>query len=200
MARIGAVLLAAGGSRRFGATSKLTALFGGVPLVRRTARTLEDAGLEGIVAVTGAEHEACVEALSGLGVRVIRNADWRSGMGASVAAGIAALETGLDGAFIVPADMPFLSKPMLRDLIAAFEMRKCAAIVYAATAAGEQRNPVLWPQRYFAALARLEGERGAKGLLEGAGAEAVAVPFEDWRLADIDTPEDLAAAQARLGS
>jgi molybdenum cofactor cytidylyltransferase len=198
MAEIGAVLLAAGASQRFGPPGKLLADIGGEALVRRVARVLVASGLRDIVAVTGGQQEACREALADLPVRIVFNAQWSSGMGSSIAAGVAELGEGLDGAFIVPADMPFLAPDVLRGMRAAFERAGHDKIVYAATAAGEQRNPVLWPSHHFAALAALTGPRGAKRLIEAHAGEAIAVPVDDWALSDIDTPADLDAARARL--
>ncbi len=198
MARIGAVLLAAGASQRFGNPGKLLADIGGEALVRRVARTLAGSGLTEIVAVTGGQHEACRLALADFPVRTIFNAQWPSGMGSSIAAGVAELGGDPDGAFIVPGDMPFLSPEMLKALIAAFESAGQTKIVYPTTATGEQRNPVLWPQRYFAALAALKGVHGAKSLLQAHAGESISVSVDDWMLADIDTPGDLDAARARL--
>ena len=198
MAEIGAVLLAAGASQRFGSPGKLLADFGGETLIRRVARALVASGLRDIVAVTGGQQEACQRALADLPVRIVFNARWQSGMGSSVAVGVAELGEGLDGAFVVPADMPFLSPEVLRGMRAAFERAGQEKIVYAATAAGEQRNPVLWPRRHFPALAALAGPIGAKRLLEANAGDAIAVPVDDWTLSDIDTPADLEAARARL--
>ena len=52
MARIAAVLLAAGASRRFGASSKLLADIGGAPLIRRVVREVIESGVAETIAVT----------------------------------------------------------------------------------------------------------------------------------------------------
>ena len=201
MARIAAVLLAAGASRRFGEANKLLADIGGEPLVRRVARVLVASGLAEIIAVTGGEPKSCTAALDGLPVRCVHNESWAAGMGGSIAAGIRALALKIDGAFIVPGDMPFLDAALFRQLVAEFDGSGGGKIVFAATPEGEQRNPVLWPRRYFPQLAALRGPEGAKRLLQRAGAETIRVIVEDpIEFSDVDTPADLQAARVRLKS
>ena len=96
-------------------------------------------------------------------------------MGSSIAAGAAALDDGAAGAFMVPGDMPLLSPQLVAALIAAFEANKRDRIIYPATPAGEQRNPVLWPRRHFGALLSLPPDEGAKALLQLVASECVAV-------------------------
>jgi molybdenum cofactor cytidylyltransferase len=201
LARIGAVLLAAGASRRFGAADKLTAPLAGKPLVRWSAEAVASSSLAPVVVVTGADPAPIAAALAGLsGLRFVANPDAERGMGTSVAAGIAALaDEQLDGAAIVPGDMPLLSPALIDTLVAAFDAEAGARIVYAAATDGAQRNPVLWPARHFGALNRLDGAAGGKALLAAHAAEGKAVPVApDWRLADIDTRADLENAARRL--
>ena len=116
-------------------------------------------------------------------------------MGSSIAAGIMALDSQTLGAFIVPGDMPFLTSPLLKDLMATFNESQSASIVYPATLAGEQRNPVLWPRRFFPLLASLSGSGGAKQLLAASMDSQMPVPVVDeGTLADIDLPADLETA------
>jgi molybdenum cofactor cytidylyltransferase len=198
MARLAAIVLAAGASNRFGAENKLLAPIGGKPLVRGVAEAALAAGITDVVVVTGCEAARIEEALAGLSVRFVPNADWQTGMGSSIAAGARALGDGVDGAFIVPGDMPFLRPDMLRGLVSAFEQNERQAIVYPATPDGEQRNPVVWPRRFFAELTGLSGREGGKRLLQSRQSACVAVTMPDaTAFADIDTREDLDAAVAR---
>jgi molybdenum cofactor cytidylyltransferase len=201
MTKVGAVLLAAGASRRFGAGSKLVADFLGEPLLLRVARTLCGSGLEDIVVVTGRDAQLCRDAIRGLPVRCAHNECWDRGMGTSIAAGIAALDPALDGAFIVPGDMPLLGSEPIRRLRAEFTATGARSIVYPATPEGEQRNPVLWPRRFFADLATLPGDAGAKTLLQAHSHDAVAVTVsETSAFFDVDTPAELDAARASAAS
>ncbi|MGQ0672623.1 MAG: nucleotidyltransferase family protein [Hyphomicrobium sp.] len=200
-ATISAVILAGGRSRRFAAGNKLLADIGGEPLLRRTARTVCAAGLRDIVVVTGYEHTAYAAALAGLPLHFLENPRWAEGIGTSIAAGIGSLSAGSRGAFIVPGDLPGLSVATLRRLMAVFDewVGNRIVVPVESTAGksggreGGQRNPVLWPGRYYPLLATLDGETGGKHLLMQLASETVPVAIADEReLLDVDTVEDLA--------
>jgi molybdenum cofactor cytidylyltransferase len=196
MANLAAVLLAAGASTRFGPENKLLVQFNGRALVRGVAEELLRSGLAEVVAVTGCDEARIKDALSGLPLRFAANQDWQLGMGSSIAAGVGALGEDVAAAFIVPGDMPLLSTDLLRTLAAAFDGREDGPIVYPATPEGAQRNPVLWPQRYFAELAALSGPEGGKALLAKHAADSVFVVVDNVSLfADVDTQADLPAAE-----
>ncbi|HEY8125211.1 MAG TPA: nucleotidyltransferase family protein [Methylocystis sp.] len=197
MVNIAAVLLAAGASKRFGENNKLLSDFGGTPLIRRVAEEVVRCGVE-IVVVTGCDRLLIEKALEGLPLRFEPNANWESGMGSSVAAGIKALGQQTEGAFVVPGDMPFLTSEVINELIAAYKTRQGRSIVYPVTALGEQRNPVLWPRHCFRALAALSGSQGAKQLLQNCTDSRKQAHVLDARaLIDIDLPADLEAARSR---
>jgi molybdenum cofactor cytidylyltransferase len=197
MVRLVAVVLAAGASSRFGDANKLIEPIEGRALVRRAVEAMLAAGVHEIVVVTGHEPAVIEAALDGLGVRFVHNAGWQAGLGSSIGSGVAALGPDIDGAFIVPGDMPFVDPATIRELAFAFERAPTTPIVYPATAKGEQRNPVLWPRRHFAELISLPGPDGAKQLLQTFKGEWVAVPaMTDAMFTDVDTQADLDAAAA----
>lgn len=192
--RVAACLLAAGSSERFGSENKLLAEIGGEPLLRRVTRVVIAARLSEIVVVTGHEAERCRSVLDGLAVRFVHNAAWMQGMGTSIAAGVGALGDEFDGAFIVPSDMPYLTSALFARLWAAFDASGGRGIVFPLTAAGEQRNPVLWPRSHFSELRALVGATGAKALLREYAIQTLGVSLaSDEEATDIDTPADLAA-------
>lgn len=196
MARLAAIVLAAGASLRFGPENKLLADIAGEPLVHCAAKEVLAAGVSEVVVVTGCDGREIERAVSGLPVSLVPNAQWQSGMASSIAVGVRALAEDIEGAFIVLGDMPFLSAAVLRSLAGKFASSGGRAIVYPATADGVQRNPVLWPRRYFGELAALTGPDGAKGLLRRHANESLSVRIESAALfADIDTPADLTAAR-----
>ena len=192
---IAAIVLAAGASRRFGEENKLLARVDGRPLVVRVVNALSIGGVTDIVVVTGHDRINVEVALHGRPARIVPNENWQTGMGSSIAAGAAVLDDGVTGAFVVPGDMPLLSPQLIAALMSAFEANRRDRIVYPATPAGEQRNPVLWPRRHFGALLSLPPEKGAKALLQLVAQECIAVAAADAVLSDVDTPADLEAAR-----
>jgi molybdenum cofactor cytidylyltransferase len=199
MARLGAVLLAAGASARFAGGNKLLADLGGRPLIAHAADTLVASPLDEIVVVTGRDSEEVKRLLASHAVRFAHNEAWAAGMGSSISSGIRALGAAVAGAFIVPGDMPFLTAGLLALLEDRFDRAGGERIVVPTTPAGAQRNPVLWPRRYFPELARLGGAEGGKALLRRRAGETERVAIAEARvLEDIDTAEDLAAARRQL--
>lgn len=200
MVRLGAVLLAAGASRRFGPGCKLLADVGGQPLIARVCGEVCKSGVAETVVVTGCDAGKIQAALKGFRVRLVHNDDWAGGMGCSIATGMTALSHDLDGAFVVPTDMPFVAAPVLKRLIDEFEQTGAQSIIVPTTPAEEQRNPVLWPRAMFARLTTLCGPEGAKRLLASHAGQCRMVAVEDVSVfADIDTMADLECARARLG-
>ena len=119
-------------------------------------------------------------------------------MGSSIAAGVMALGSQALGAFVVPGDMPFLTSVLLKDLMATFNESRGRSIVYPITRAGEQRNPVLWPRRFFPLLGSLSGPGGAKHLLATSINSQMPVPVVDeGAFADVDLPADLETARSQ---
>jgi len=195
---IAAVLLAAGASKRFGENNKLLSDLGGKPLIRRVAEAVVCSGVE-IVVVTGCDRFLIEKALEGLPLRFAHNSNWESGMGSSIAVGIMALGQQVEGAFVVPGDLPFLTSDLIKDLTAFFMESRGALITYPTTSKGKQRNPVLWPRRFFPSLAVLSGSSGAKHLLQNCeNSQKQAHLFDESAYADIDAPSDLEAARSRL--
>jgi molybdenum cofactor cytidylyltransferase len=193
MLRLGAVLLAAGRSSRFGGDNKLLAEIHGRPMVRVVADVIVSSGrFAEMVVVTGHEAPAVERALASLSVRFCLNADWREGMGTSIARGLAGLSATVAGVAIVPADMPFITQGLLESLTSRFQDLGGETIVFPTTSGGEQRNPVIWPRRFFGLLEGLTGPEGGKRLLiELADSASAVVMTDETVLLDIDAPGDM---------
>jgi molybdenum cofactor cytidylyltransferase len=191
--RIGALLLAAGQSRRMGGPNKLLAEVDGTSMVAHVARRLLASRARPIIAVLGNQADAVDTALGKLPVERVRNPEFAAGLSTSLKRGIAALPSDLDGVIVCLGDMPLISGRHLERLIAAFNPLEGRAIVVP-TRRGKRGNPVLWAKRFFAEMVELAGDVGAKHLI-GEHAEFVAeVEMDDDAvLVDIDTPEALDA-------
>jgi molybdenum cofactor cytidylyltransferase len=99
------LLLAAGEGKRFGGPKQLARL-DGRPLIEHALRALE--GLDRIVVVLGARAEE-IRAGANLGAAEVVVCDgWAEGMGASLRAGLAALD-GAGEVVIVLGDQPFIT-------------------------------------------------------------------------------------------
>jgi molybdenum cofactor cytidylyltransferase len=104
--KVGAVVLAAGRSSRFGDAHKLLADWQGKPLIAHAIDAVSAAGLPAPIVVLGHAADAVRAALTGRSVQFVEAADWADGMGRSLAAGIAAVPADWDAALVCLADMP----------------------------------------------------------------------------------------------
>jgi molybdenum cofactor cytidylyltransferase len=192
-----AILLAAGASSRFLGTKQL-ARIGGKTLVERSLEAIP-AEVRETVVVLGHEATAVARAVGARkGVTVVVNADYRAGMGGSIRAGMVALASQTDGALILLADQPFVTRPLLRRMLRTFEAGGGRGIV--AAAHGDLVTPpAIFSRKYFGELAELRGDQGARSVIERHARDVTLVRVRSRRtLADIDTLDDLEAARGLL--
>lgn len=201
-----AIVLAAGGSTRFGNDrNKLIEDIGGKPMVAHAFDALRGAGIQSIFVVLGFEAEAVAEALSGRDYHAIRNHDWAAGMGTSIACGIRSLpQDRFEGALVLVADLPDIEpRPIQRTLDRFFAIDTVADVerskrIIVPTHGGQRGHPVLFGAAYFPELGRLEGDRGGRGVMSKHPERVIEVEIDtDAILRDIDTVADLATTRAR---
>ncbi len=195
-ARVAALILAAGLSRRMGKANKLLAEIDGAPMVARAADAVLASKAAPVIVVTGHEAERVRAALDGRKLGFVHNPDYADGLASSLARGLAALPQDTDGVLIALGDMPRIKPAQLDQLIAAFNPLEGRAICVP-TCRGKRGNPVLLARRFFAEMARLKGDTGARQLI-GQYHELVAeVEMDDEGvLIDIDSPDKLVKLRA----
>lgn len=161
MIELHAILLAAGGSSRLGRAKQLLE-FHGDSLVRRTARLLTGVTPR-VSVVTGARYERVSEALAGLDVETRYNAQWREGIGGSVALATRDFAPGTRAALIMLCDQYLVGEGDLGQLVGAW--RREPGRITAARWGERFGPPVIFPSRFFPSLGRLRGDLGARQLL-----------------------------------
>lgn len=182
-----AVVLAAGQASRFGSTKQL-AVFEGQPLVTRAIRSAERVCGPQSILVTGKDWENVASASAPLDGFMIYNPRYRDGMASSLAQGIRSIRDVADGVLLLLADQPLVSDEHLRALITAFTAAPDS--ICASAYAGTRGPPVIFARRYFAELIELQGDRGAKAVIESNIDQVITIPCENAAV-DIDTPDDL---------
>lgn len=185
--RPAAILLAAGASRRFGA-DKLMHPLDGEAIALRAARSFVEAFPDAIaVTRVGSPVKPLLE---GAGLRVIECERADEGMGASLAAGVAATRDA-PGWVVALADMPYIrpeSHCRVSDALAN------GAALAAAAHHGERGHPVGIGARFREQLLALDGDAGARHIVRANPDLMTLVECDDpGVLADIDMPADLAA-------
>ena len=184
--RVAGIILAGGGSRRFG-QPKLLEILDGETLIRRAVRAARDAGLDPMVVVLGADGPAVREALGELDVQFTNNPDWAEGQSSSVRAGLQMLAPNVDGAVFLLADMPLVDAGLVSALVDTY--RKSLEPIVAPWTGERWGNPVLFDRTTFEALSRIHGDQGGRVLFKTYSVEAV--PWGQSAMLDIDTPDDL---------
>jgi molybdenum cofactor cytidylyltransferase len=182
-----AILLAAGGSRRFGSPKQL-ARIDGESLLRRMARVALASAPAGCVVVLGARATRLARELEGLPLEIVVNRRWRLGISGSLAAGLAALPPGAPGALVLLADQASIGPAELELLCAAW--RREPRSIAATRAEGVLGPPAVLPRRLFRQLRRLRGDHGARNLLRDPCRRVVALELPRGA-AGIDRPADL---------
>ena len=200
--RVAVLLLAAGRSTRMGGPNKLLQEVEGGPLVVHAVRAALASQAVEVVVVLGhmaADVRATIEAAvpAEPRLRFVANPDFAQGLSTSVRTGIAALGKDVDAAIVQLGDMPGVGAGLLDRLMAAFSPVEGRAICVP-TVGGKRGNPVLWARRFFAGMAGLSGDSGAKHMIgEHADLVCEVEMAGEAAVTDIDTPEALAAWRAR---
>lgn len=178
------ILLAAGYSRRFGSNKLLHPLANQAPMALVAARHLK-AAVDKLLIVTRPASETLIELLQREQFSVVTCEEAATGMGASLACGIKA-SANAEAWLIALADMPFIQIQTIEKL--ADLLRQGAAIV-APQYRGQRGHPVGFHQQFYQPLSQLQGEQGARLLLQRYHNQLTLLTCEDqgtvW---DIDVP------------
>lgn len=146
---VGAVVLAAGASSRFGTPPKQALL------LPRVLERLRAAGPDELVVVAGAHP-------LGADAQVVECPDWERGPGASLRCGLRALGPTVEAALVVLADGPELAPEAVQRVVAAW--RDTGAPVVAASYGGARGHPVLLARPLWGRVPD-EGARALEPLL-----------------------------------
>lgn len=191
--RFGAVVLAAGGASRFGATKQLAEL-DGRPLVRHAVDAARAAGADPVVVVVGHDAERVAAAADtgerppdGRGTWAVHNAAWAEGQASSVVAGMRALagDDGVDVAVVLLADVPGVAPAAVRAVV---EAARTSGTGARAVHDDGPSHPVAFARPAWTALGDLRGDRGARQLRD---LELLDVVVPGPRPRDVDHPDDL---------
>jgi len=195
--KVAALVLGAGRSHRMGEQNKLLASVGGVAMMQRVVDAALKAELVSTTVVTGWQAGEVRNLLRGRDVAFVHNADYQQGLAGSLKLGLSSLAPDVDGVIILLADMPFINSVHINELLAEFNPATERDIV-APIRDGRLGNPVIWSARYIPAMMKLEGDRGARPLLDEFAASVWEVPMgDDAIFMDVDTPAALAEANRR---
>lgn len=190
MKRIAALIMAAGEASRFGVCKQLIEL-DGKTLLQRCIDTANEIFPRSVFVVTGAYHTDISAKIQH--AEVIYNPNWKQGLGSSIAFGVRAIEDRYDAIMILLADQIAIEAFQLSELALNFNGSNTVCAYYA----GSRGVPALFSQHSFDSLKRLNGNRGAKSLLNQADKDIIDIQIPQAGI-DIDTPDDLERWKAML--
>jgi CTP:molybdopterin cytidylyltransferase MocA len=185
-----AVLAAGRGSRLGGETPKPLLELRGRPLVAWALDAALASGLRPALLVVGHRGRE-VERVAREGVSVVRARGWRRGIARSLRAALDALDgwAQVGAVCIGLADQPAVGPEAYRRLAAAYDAGATFAV---ATYGGVRANPVLLGRELWPEARRLDGDEGARALMQRHPVVEVGCDGTG-RPDDVDTLADLRA-------
>jgi molybdenum cofactor cytidylyltransferase len=185
---IGAVVVAAGLSTRMG-RFKLTLPWEGTTVIGHVAQTLEEAGLEDIVVVTGYHADDVAQALLGTAARTVYNPSYASGeMLSSLQVGLLAMGEETQAALSCLGDQPQMGAETVRTVLAVGGEEGWQRIVVPSFR-GHAGHPVLLPRFIWPDILASTGT--LREVMKAHGEQTRYVDVDTSTvLADLDIPRD----------
>jgi molybdenum cofactor cytidylyltransferase len=188
-ARTAAVVLAAGGSSRFGSPKQL-ARWGDQTFIERTVEAALASQAHPVIVVLGAEVEQSRAVLGDQPVQIVVNPAWAEGQSTSLKAGLARLPANVSSAVFLLVDQPGVTPDIIDALIE--RRRQTQALLIWPEFRGKRGNPVLFDRALFPELMQISGDTGGRPVLMAYQDQAERVAVENEAiLLDFDRPEDL---------
>ena len=192
--KIGALVLAAGFSKRFGRDKRVETLHGKEPMVIQTIENLVRHFEEIIVVLRSNDQiiaDLVLNKFQAAQIIIHHASDSIEGIGRSLASAIATVnERQWDSAFVFLGDMPYLESGTISSLKTEAATNPSNIIVPKfGTATG---HPVCFPNRFYKEIGFLSGDMGAKKIVNSNLECVKFVKTEDSGVTlDVDTPSDI---------
>ncbi len=185
--RIGAIILAAGASRRMG-QPKLLLTYKGVPLLRCAVDAAVGAGCDEVIVVLGADADRYAPLLASAPVHVAENPGYAEGLSSSIRVGVEALSENIQAAVLMLADQPFIDAAVVRRLVEVY--RSSGKRIVACQYGTVHGVPTLFDRALFLELLLLEGDQGARQVIKTYPKHVATVEIPLQAASDVDTPTD----------
>lgn len=192
MCKIGAVILAAGISKRMGCPKLLMPLHG-KPLITYPIKCAATANLTPIVVVAGQHIQQIKSVTNDMPeIQYVWNENYAKGMSSSLKAGIHCINGQVDAAFIFLGDQPFVPPEVIHALIKEYKSYRAKEIrIVRPEYKDTPGHPVLIDAKLFPAFLSITGDQGGKQIIKRHKETLRSVTFNQplWGM-DIDTESD----------
>jgi len=189
---IGAVILAAGMSTRMG-ESKLSLMLDGIPIVEHVINKVEVSDVDEIVLVYSKYTETVESIAKRHGIRTLKNDEAEKGLSTSVRKGLSHL-LGTEAVMFLLGDQPFIETKDINLLVAQHKVNRDKIIV--PVNYNGRGNPVIFPEKYYQEILNVNGDKGARLLIEKYEEDVIFVEVDSSKIQfDIDTTDDFEKAK-----
>ena len=190
MVKIGAIILAAGQSQRYGLENKLLADYHGKPLLDYALSCVSALPLAEKIMVSGFDPENTENRARLFNMGFVYNPEYENGMGQSIGTGVAGLPKDLDAYFVFLGDLPRVNAKLCLDVMSAYSRSDRTSIIRPKFN-DQAGHPVIIPAKFRDELLRLNKDVGLRDLEENRDIPTIYTVCSNGAcIADIDTPEE----------
>ena len=185
---ISSILLAAGQSMRMNGENKLTKEIQGIPLIKHSVKNILFSSIDELIVVLGYQKEIIEKLIDKhKKIKFVFNKDFESGMASSIKAGLNNLSDNSEAFFICLGDMPMVNKKIYNHLISYRKKKDIIVPTYNSI----QVNPVLFSRSMRPSIMTINGDIGAKKILELNIGKMLKVKIDDVNITrDFNTKND----------
>ena len=188
----GIVILAGGASTRLGRPKQLLQ-YHGKTLLNHAVNEAINAKADAVVVILGKNADLFEGEIDNQEVSVVINKNWKEGMASSVRLGLDTLlklKPYIDAVILMVCDQPHISSSVLNELIT--KQQKTTKQIVTCNYGESIGPPALFHKKYFRDLAKLNGDVGARNIIEQNMHDVAMILFPEGKI-DIDTEDDYEA-------
>jgi molybdenum cofactor cytidylyltransferase len=185
------LVLAAGGSKRFGAPKQLLP-YGDTTLLGRVLDTARTCDFDQLICVIGGSADEVRERVDLSGAEIVENRQFGEGCSSSIAAALSAVDPRADVLVLMLGDQPGVTSETVNSLITGRAASPLAACAYE----DGRGHPLAFSRETFTDLETLHGDKGVWKLLDRRADQVVDVPVAGRIPRDVDTDADYRALLA----
>ena len=185
---ISAILLAAGQSKRMNGENKLAKKIKGIPLIKCALNNILKSSVNEIIIVLGYQSEIIEKLIDKNDkIKFVFNPNFETGMASSIKKGVENLSKETNAFFISLGDMPSINYDTYDQLIECKKNQKIIVPMFK----GQKGNPVLFPKSFEKIMLSIQGDYGAKKILENNKKQVLNIEINDpGIIKDIDVLDD----------
>ena len=160
---ISAILLAAGQSKRMVGENKLTKEIKGIPLIKLSIKNILASSIDELIVILGYQKEIIEKIIDkNKRIKFVFNGNFENGMASSNKTGLSNLSEKTEAFFICLGDMPMVNSDIYNQLIQSKNNKEIIVPTYK----GQQGNPILFSKSIKEKIMTIQGDVGAKKILE----------------------------------